>query len=132
MLPQELERADSMDFMRTVEKLDGGPIRNFHIGIESTDFGVFVGNPFIPRNDVVMAAFDHEGTGGHQVRQFSMVGDISEIEFSYVVLYRGHVGARTFDARGFPDPFVEVARADGEYIAIEERWDSNRRLAAIG
>src|SRR5439155_24496257 len=44
---------------------------------------------------------------------------------------RRHVRARAVDARGLPDPFVEVARAYGKRVAIEEGRDSDRRLAAV-
>src|SRR5690349_15029920 len=63
---QELECADSVDSVRSVEKLDLGLLRHSKPGIESPDLGEFVSHPFIGGYAVLVSALDHKWPGGHQ------------------------------------------------------------------
>jgi hypothetical protein len=47
-------------------------------------------------------------------------------------LVRLIVRSRRLDIRRFPHPFIEVGRADGERIPVDERRHAHCRLASVG
>src|SRR5262245_58859644 len=64
-----LKGPNAVDRMRAIKEFDFGAISDSELRIQPAHVGVFVSNPFIRSDPVVMAALDHEWTrrdqGGH-------------------------------------------------------------------
>ena len=100
--------------------------------VKAPHLGEFVGDPFVGRDAVVVPALDHEGPGRDQAREVGVVHHVGEVEFEHVVFAGQHVTVARVDAGGLPHPLVEVGGADGKRIALQQRRDAHRGLAAIG
>src|SRR2546423_4879267 len=55
----------------------------------------------------------------------------SEVELVHLVFAGEHVAASPFEVDVLPDPFIEIARADRQAVAREDRRDAHRHLAAV-
>ncbi len=61
VLVQELEGADAVDGVRAVEPLDLRTLADAELVVAALHLGVFVADPFIQADSVVVTALDHEG-----------------------------------------------------------------------
>jgi hypothetical protein len=58
---EKVERAFGAQAVAALEELDPSAVGEAELGAEPTDFGVFMGDPLVAADQVVMAAFHHEG-----------------------------------------------------------------------
>src|SRR5207237_16187 len=59
---QKLERPRTVDGVRAVEKLDRRAVPDAERVVQPADLRVFVSDPFVRRDAILVAAFDHERT----------------------------------------------------------------------
>jgi hypothetical protein len=100
--------------------------------IVTTDFGVFVSNPWVDRDAIAMTSLDHEWSRCHEVGHLTVVETVPEIKFGHFVFISKNVSERPVVSADLPDPLVEIAGTDRQAILIEQRRDADRRFTAIG
>ena len=129
---QEVAGGGEVDFVAAGEELDGGAVGDFQaVLVEVEDFGIFGGDHVIGADAVVVAAFDHEGSGGDEVGQFGVVEGVAKVEFVHIVFDGPDVAAVEVEGDTFADPLVEVGGADGEGVAFFEGGDAHGGFAAV-
>src|SRR5262245_4475041 len=132
VLPEKRKRSLAIDGVRTVEDFHLGAVRQAHLGIiEPPHLCVFVGDPFIRRYPIAMPALHHKRPWRHEIGEVTVIDDIGEIELDHVVFLGEQIAIAGVDTRVLPDPFVEIGRADGERISVQQWRNAHRGLPAV-
>ena len=84
---QKVKGALTVDGVWAVEVFDFGFVSKSEEGVVAIGFGVFVGDPFVWGHAIVVAAFDHEGTGANEPTHFGVVEGVAEVEFEHFVFF---------------------------------------------
>ena len=79
----------------------------------------------------MVAALDHEGARADQAGHLGVVEGVAQVPLEDFVLHVGHVAVGAADGGVFPDPLVEIGRADREAVARNKRRDAHGGLAAV-
>ena len=108
MFAQEGKGAFAVDRVWAVEVFDFGFVLEALQGVVTIGFSVFVGDPFVGGDAVVVAAFDHEGARANEPAHFGVVEGVAEVEFEHFVFAGEEVAVSVSGGGVFPDPFVEV------------------------
>src|SRR5436309_1039986 len=77
---QKAKGALAIDRVRPIEELDFAAVANAQLIIEAPHLGVFVSDPFVGRDAVIVATLDHEGPRCDQRRHLRIVKRIAQIE----------------------------------------------------
>src|SRR5579871_819432 len=128
---EELERADAMDGVRTVEVLDLRAVAAAKQVIAAARFGEFIGDPFVGSDAVGVAALHHEGAREDQSAYLRIVEGVAQVELHHIVLRKEQIAIGTTHRSVLPDPLIVVRRADGKAVAIEEGGHAHGSLAAV-
>jgi hypothetical protein len=101
------------------------------LGVEPADFGVFVGDPGIAADAVVVAALDHEGAGEDEVGHFGVVEGVAEVPVGHFPLDGAHEAEGLVGGGDFAGPLVEIAGADGDGVVLQQGRHAHGRFAAV-
>src|SRR5689334_13878219 len=118
VLVEEVERADAVDLVRSVEHFQLGRIADLELVIQPLDLGELVVDALVGGDAVAVAALDHEGPRRDQPGHLGVVERVGEIPLEDLVLAGGYVAVGAVDRRILPDPLVEVGGADREAVPL--------------
>src|SRR5258708_6611086 len=93
LLVQEFEGADAVDGVWAVEPLDRRAVADAELVIAALHLRVFVADPFVEADAIIVAALDHERPRRDEHGHFRVIGRVREIPFRHLVLPGDHVGA---------------------------------------
>src|SRR5437660_1087559 len=85
MLVQKLKRPHAVDRVGAVEEFDGRAIADAERVVEPAHFGEFISDPFVRRDAVVVAAFNHERPRRDERGHFRVVERVAQIEFHHFI-----------------------------------------------
>lgn len=122
----------TVDGMRAVEELNAGLMGDAEAGVMTPYASVFVGDPFIRSDTVMMASFDHEGAWGDESGHFGIIESVTQVELGHFVLPSEEVTERSVDRDVFADPLIEIGGTDGEGVIFEDGRDPHGGLSAVG
>lgn len=114
---EEVEGPDAVNGVCAVEKFDVGSVAHAQRDVVVSRSVEFVSDLLVGGDAVVVAAFDHKWAGADEPAHFGVVEGVAQVEFGHFVFAGGEVAVVVMGGGVFPDPFVEVSRADGEAVA---------------
>ena len=85
MFVEELEGANAIDRMRSVEEFDLGAVAEAEFVVEAADAGEFMGDPFVGRDAVVVSALDHERARRDERGHLGVVVGVREVPLEDLV-----------------------------------------------
>ena len=78
-----------------------------------------------------MPALDHERPWRHQIRQLGVVRGVPHVPLEDLILAGEDVAVAVVHRGVFQHPLVEVGRADGQAVVLDERRHPHRGLASV-
>ena len=130
---EEVEGRFGVDGVWAIEPLDGGFVRDLKFcRVEVADFGEFVGDGLVRGDAVEVAALHHEWPRGDECGHLSVVEGRAEVPLEDFVFAGPDVGVAGAGRGVFPDPVVEIGRADREAVTGDERGDAHGGFTTVG
>ena len=124
---QELVGGWAVDGVWAIEEFDFGFVAEAQLVVVAADLGVFERDPLVDADAVVVAAFDLEGSGRHQVRQYGVVGD-HNFGSRLGVPLRGLVHGQVKTSRKAPSPQPSPPKTAGEGTRRRESLAASPKL----
>lgn len=128
---EEIKGALAIDGVAALKELDLGAVGETELSIKMAHFGIFVGDPRVDRNAVVVASLDHEGAGEDEVGHFGVVEGVAEIPVGHFPFDRLHEGAGIVDGGDFAGPLIEIAGTNDDGVVLDHWRNPHGGLAAV-
>jgi hypothetical protein len=74
-----------VDGVRTVEKLDFGPVRYSHIGVKPPHKSILISDLIIRGDEIGVSSFHHERPWSDKVGELRIIYDVGKIKLVHVI-----------------------------------------------
>src|SRR6266850_6085555 len=105
---QKPERSIRSHGVSSIKEFYCGLVFKIEHVINIPDLGIFIGNPLIRLNQVVMTALNHEWPGENEIGHLGIAERISHIKIRHLPFQRVHITTLEVRIHYLPGPVSEI------------------------